>query len=100
LQRGIIKDPTAPGGWRAPLAEGSYLWPTYWYRSNKACEEDMITNIKMMQGEMSQHTQEVWDHRMSQLLPWLKENGLLAKLPFQSREAALQWRVSHVESWV
>lgn len=100
LQRGIIRDPTAPGGWRAPLAEGSYLWSTYWYRSNKACEEDMFNNIKSMQGEMSQHSQEVWDHRMSQLLPWLKENNLLHKLPFQSREAALQWRMAHVDSWV
>nr|APG78445.1 hypothetical protein 1 [Shahe picorna-like virus 9] len=100
LQRGIIRDPTAPGGWRAPLAEGSYLWSTYWYRSNKACEDDMFNNIKSMQGEMSQHPQEVWDHRMSQLLPWLKENNLLHKLPFQSREAALQWRMAHVDTWV
>lgn len=100
LQRGIIKDPTAPGGWRAPLAEDSYLWTPYWYRSNKSCIEDMIDNIKTLQGEMAQHPQEVWDHRMSQLVPWMKEKGLITRLPFKSRAAALQWRMLHTDSWV
>jgi hypothetical protein len=100
LQRGIIKDPTAPGGWRAPLGEDSYLWTPYWYRSNKSCIDDMMSNVKSMQGEMAQHPQEVWDKRMNQLVPWLKENGLLSKLPFTTREAALQWRMIHTDSWV
>lgn len=100
LQRGIKKDSTAPGGWRAPLGEDSFLWSPYWYRSNKSGEADMFENVKMMQAELSQHSQEMWDMRMGQLTPWLKEHGWLSRLPFQSREAALQWREAHTDVWI
>jgi hypothetical protein len=99
LQRSFAYDKESAGGIAAPLAEKSFLYVPYWYRSKKATDSDMLDNVKNLLGELSQHTPERWEQVTSVLFPWLRQHDLLDRLPFTTREAVRAWVNTRGEIW-
>lgn len=99
LKRSFKSDPEASGGMACPLDPQSFMYVPYWYRNKKSCATDMLTNIKNLLGELSQHTEQEWDECTNVLFPWMESYDMLDQLSFTTREGARQWISDNADIW-
>jgi hypothetical protein len=76
LKRGIIYDAAAPGGWIAPLDEGSFLQPPYWFRNNRSGLTEVGVNLQRLLEEAALHPRSEWDRLTAPAIKWAAEHGI------------------------
>lgn len=84
-------------GWVGPLAVDSFLYTPYFYKSNKTPLLDIEANCEILQGELSLHTQEVWDMYNQKLTRWADQSGV--SLRFTTRAAARAYIKTRFDVW-
>lgn len=99
LKRSFKRDAMASGGISCPLDKESFMYVPYWYRSKTSCANDMLTNIKNLLGELSQHDESDWDECTSTLFPWMASYDMFDELPFTTRDGAREWISDNADIW-
>jgi hypothetical protein len=88
LKREIVQDEGAPGGWVAPLDEGSFLFPPYWFRNNRSGLTEVGENLQRLLEEAALHPADQWDRLTQPAYAYAEEHGI--ELLCYSREHACE----------
>jgi hypothetical protein len=97
LKRGIVQDGDAPGGWVAPLDEGSFLYTPYWFRNNRSGLQEVATNLERLIEEAAMHPASEWDRLTRPAFEWAIEHGI--SLPCHTREHAREVVFARTDLW-
>nr|QNM36900.1 hypothetical protein [Ginkgo biloba dicistrovirus] len=97
LKRSIVRDPEAPGGWVAPLDEGSFLFTPYWFRNNRSGLAEVGTNLHKLVEEAALHPASRWEYLTKPAFEWATEHGI--EMPCRTREHAREVVFARSDLW-
>lgn len=97
LKRSFVEDPTASGGWAAPLDVASFLFIPYWFKNPRDPEGDLESNIELMLSELCLYDDATWDKYYAPLAAWCDSHDI--SMRFLSRDLARSWTFARADVW-
>jgi hypothetical protein len=100
LKRGFRTDDSNKffGGWVAPLAVGSFLYTSYYYKNARSMGKELAMKLDGTLGEMCLHHPDVWDEYASKIMTVMREQ-LGVEPMFTSRDGYLEETAARTDFW-
>jgi hypothetical protein len=97
LKRRFEHDDIGSGGWVAPLDPASFLYISYYYKNSRDLGGEIKHNLESMLGELSLHSEEMWNEYFPLVREVLAEGNLTTDL--DSRVAYRQMMQARLDAW-
>lgn len=99
LKRGFAIDESDYfGGWVAPLAPGSFLYTSYYYKNAKSMSKELAIKLDGTLGEMSLHSMDFWNEHAPKVMEVMRKD-LGVEPMFTSRDGYREETASKTDFW-
>ena len=99
LKRGFAADESDYfGGWVAPLAPGSFLYTSYYYKNAKSMNRELAVKLDGTLGEMSLHSVDFWNEHAPKVMEVMRKS-LGVEPMFTSRDGYREETASKTDFW-